>query len=270
MPQKLKLDMNQFESTFNSDWALKVIYETKIYAILFAISYITFSKSADILRKNKKIHNLKYRLIIWNLFVGIFNFYGARYYIPELKEIIQNRGLIYSVCNSEFFVKDPTALWTFLYAASKILELGDTMFLILMRKPLTFIHIYSHTFNFLYTWFNYGNFVSTALWYGSVGYLINGFKYLYFSILYLDFIYVPKVFKKLITSLNFFKIVFEMSLMMLVILLNITQLRNTISCGGNLNTAIIGFFFYFSSLCLAFKHSFNITSSKKIDKKLNW
>lgn len=72
----------------------------------------------------------------------------------EFFHTIFNRGFYQSICYS-MDTTSPTAHWYLFFAVSKFAELGDTIFLVLRKRPLTFLHCYHHCSVMVYT-FNSG------------------------------------------------------------------------------------------------------------------
>uniref|UniRef100_A0A1I7ZRE5 Elongation of very long chain fatty acids protein n=1 Tax=Steinernema glaseri TaxID=37863 RepID=A0A1I7ZRE5_9BILA len=56
------------------------------------------------------------------------------------------RAICYSV-----HPKSVAAFWSLLFAISKLVELGDTLFIVLRKKPLIFLHYYHHAAVLIYT-----------------------------------------------------------------------------------------------------------------------
>lgn len=61
-----------------------------------------------------------------------------------------SHGLAYSLCHS-CNPDSVAAYWSLLFALSKIVELGDTLFIVLRKKPLIFLHYYHHAAVLVYT-----------------------------------------------------------------------------------------------------------------------
>lgn len=59
-------------------------------------------------------------------------------------------GLTYSLCHS-CNPDGVAAFWSFLFAISKLVELGDTLFIVLRKKKLIFLHYYHHAVVLIYT-----------------------------------------------------------------------------------------------------------------------
>ncbi|VDL66713.1 unnamed protein product [Nippostrongylus brasiliensis] len=46
----------------------------------------------------------------------------------------------------------PASFWACMFAFSKIAELGDTVFLVLRKRPVIFLHWYHHAVVLVYCW----------------------------------------------------------------------------------------------------------------------
>ena len=58
------------------------------------------------------------------------------------------------MCYTDSFATPPVAVWGWIYALSKIAELGDTAFIVLRKRPLPFLHWYHHVTVLVFTWYS--------------------------------------------------------------------------------------------------------------------
>lgn len=99
--------------------------------------------------KNRQGLELRKPLIVWNWTLGIFSMVGFYRMSQELMYVLSlPNGFHKSVCIREG-LNEPLAFWAVLFALSKFVELGDTVFIVLRKQPLLFIQwwvIFSRVF----------------------------------------------------------------------------------------------------------------------------
>merc|ERR1711936_480758 len=75
---------------------------------------------------------------------------------PEFVHTLYTAGLYHTVCTPSFLEENPvTALWTWLFVLSKLPELGDTVFIVLRKQKLIFLHWYHHVTVLVYCWYSF-------------------------------------------------------------------------------------------------------------------
>lgn len=113
--------------------------------------------------------------------------------------VFRNFGFYHTVCNPSYVeVTRVSAFWTWMFALSKVPELGDTIFIVLRKQNLIFLHWYHHITVLLFTWYSYGQHISPARWYICMNYLVHSLMYSYYAARALGF-RVPKRIAMLIT-----------------------------------------------------------------------
>ena len=75
-----------------------------------------------------------------------------------------------------------TALWIFVFILSKIAELGDTVFIVLRKSPLTFLHWYHHVTVMLYGWYTFSNWSAVGLWFAIMNLFAHSVMYSYYAV----------------------------------------------------------------------------------------
>lgn len=138
---------------YSSVWPMetdyvKIIYRNKnalwmkthwYYALYISLVYIIFIFSAQRLMKNREKFELRKYFVVWNFGLAVYSILGTLRTLPEFIYIVTTHPIKYSVC-VETFSYGITGYWSWLFCASKIVELIDTIFIILRKQPLIFLH----------------------------------------------------------------------------------------------------------------------------------
>ncbi len=77
--------------------------------------------------------------------------------------------------------------WNWMFTLSKVPELGDTVFIVLRKQPLIFLHWYHHVTVLLYAWYSYSDYIATARWFVCMNYLVHSAMYSYYALKALKF-----------------------------------------------------------------------------------
>eukprot|EP00658_Telonema_sp_P-2_P051893 TRINITY_DN4000_c0_g1_i2.p2 TRINITY_DN4000_c0_g1~~TRINITY_DN4000_c0_g1_i2.p2 ORF type:complete len:193 (-),score=41.46 TRINITY_DN4000_c0_g1_i2:195-773(-) len=65
---------------------------------------------------------------------------------------IQATSLLDAICNADL-ADAPASAWGFLFSVSKVVEMGDTLLVVLRKKPLIFLQYYHHLATMVYCWY---------------------------------------------------------------------------------------------------------------------
>lgn len=84
---------------------------------------------------------------------------------------------------------------------SKLPELGDTIFIVLRKQPLIFLHWYHHITVLIYSWFSYTEYTSSARWFIVMNYCVHSVMYSYYALKAARF-NPPRFIAMIITSLQ--------------------------------------------------------------------
>ncbi|GFG36621.1 hypothetical protein Cfor_05931 [Coptotermes formosanus] len=75
-----------------------------------------------------------------------------------------------------------SGFWTWMFTLSKLPELGDTVFIVLRKQPLIFLHWYHHMTVLIYTWYSYTEYTSSARWFIFMNYCVHSLMYSYYAL----------------------------------------------------------------------------------------
>ncbi|XP_073096610.1 very long chain fatty acid elongase 3 isoform X2 [Manis javanica] len=114
----------------------------------------------------------------------LFVFVGQNYMKARKGFSLQGPLILWSFCLTVFsFSNSPVIrFWSCLFVLSKVIELGDTAFIILRKRPLIFVHWYHHSTVLVYTSFGYKHKVAAGGWFMTMNYGVHAIMYFYYTL----------------------------------------------------------------------------------------
>ena len=118
-------------------------------------------------------------LPLWNLALALFSIVGFLFEITALHDFVfvQGNSFGHDCCVSDRKNLIPTS---FLFCLSKIPELIDTLFLVLRKRPVIFLHWYHHIVTMIYCWDAWALQVSLGGYFALMNYFVHSFMYTYY------------------------------------------------------------------------------------------
>jgi elongation of very long chain fatty acids protein 6 len=204
---------------------------------------------------------MDYTLAGWNFMFSIFSGFAAYRLIPELFSVLKNMGFVPSYCTNANYYTDPyTGYWGWMFVMSKAPELGDTLFLILRKRPVIFMHWYHHALTFLYAQITYAETQAWCRWSLALNLTVHTVMYCYFGIRALH-INTPKPVAKFITTIQIIQFVISCYIFAHLVIIKTT---NSIpSCAASWNVLGIGGLMYLSYLYLFGQFFYNAYIAKR-------
>lgn len=136
--------------------------------------------------KDRKPLNVRYAVASWNLFLAVFSILGAIVCAPTLYRFLVTKGLHFTICQDPadgYYYDGPSGFWVALFTLSKLPELMDTVFLVVQKKEVIFLHWFHHCTVMLYCWHSYHNRIATGLWFAAMNYCVHGVMYSYYFLM---------------------------------------------------------------------------------------
>ncbi|CAD5119063.1 unnamed protein product [Dimorphilus gyrociliatus] len=199
-----------FEKNFDQETFWLWITKNWYLSLWFSLAYVIVIFSGKRYMKHRPAANLRTELAIWSGILAIFSILGAIRTVPELLYVLKNYGWDFSICNSSYAYYQPTALWTSLFALSKVYELGDTIFIVLRKQNLIFLHWYHHITVLIYSWYSATEQAAAGRWFMTINYTVHAFMYSYYTLKAMRFS-IPKWVSVAITSLQIAQMVVGLS-----------------------------------------------------------
>ena len=203
-------------------------------------------------------------IILWNTCLAVFSITGFVKFAPSaLIQELASGGFVHSVCLINAFATPTLNLWMSLFIISKFVEFGDTVFLLLRKAPLTFLHVYHHVSVAIFTWYGSTSRSSVGHWFAAMNFAVHSFMYTYFMLKGFG-LNVPSVVAQIITSLQLAQ--FFMGLTVVVV--SAVRLWQGEVCNSAIDFTLFGLVIYGSYLILFinfFYHRYIKPKPKKND-----
>ena len=124
-------------------------------------------------------------LLLWNACLTAFSVAGAFVCVPSYVSMLVEFGWKRSLCiPASTYSCGGTGLYITLFIYSKIIELGDTVFIVLRGRRVSFLHAYHHVTVLLFCWHSFAIGIGGAgLLYAAVNYTIHALMYGYYALM---------------------------------------------------------------------------------------
>lgn len=218
------------------NWTLSIYANAVYVAIIFLGKWWMQDKPA---------YSLRRPLAMWNTGLAVFSIVNFLTVIPHLLGGVQEHGFMHTTCNRRLFLLQRCQLWGFLYVLSKLVEFGDTAFIVLRKTPLNFLHWYHHISVFSYCSFAVAQADPTAEWFGTANLFVHSVMYSYY-VLKATGIRVPRAVAQSITALQ----LAQFGIGLVVLGVTYIQKRDGIACESRDDVMWAGFIMYGSYFAL--------------------
>ncbi|ORY71397.1 GNS1/SUR4 family-domain-containing protein [Pseudomassariella vexata] len=119
---------------------MSTLRETSIFIIVY---YSIIFGGREWMR-NREPFKLKTLFLIHNFYLTAISAILLALFVEQLLPTVVRKGVFYAICNHDGGWTQPLVVVYYLNYLTKYLELLDTVFLFLKKKPLTFLHCYHH------------------------------------------------------------------------------------------------------------------------------
>ncbi len=149
---------------------------------------------------------LRGALALWSALLAVFSVFGSVRTAPELLHVLNKYGWEFSVCHVSYAYYNPTSFWTIMFTISKVYELGDTLFIVLRKQPLIFLHWYHHVTVLIYVWYSFTGRTASGRWFIVMNYSVHAFMYAYYALKAMRF-HIPRGVSMSITTVQILQMV---------------------------------------------------------------
>ncbi|XP_023659632.1 very long chain fatty acid elongase 6-like isoform X1 [Paramormyrops kingsleyae] len=171
-----------FERQFDERKAIQWMQENWSQSFMFCGLYATLVFAGRHFMRGRQKLELRRPLVLWSLSLAVFSVIGAVRTGWYMLHILTTHGFKQSVCDQSFYSGPVSKFWAYAFVLSKAPELGDTMFIILRKQRLLFLHWYHHITVLLYSWYSYKDQVAGGGWFMTMNFLVHALMYSYYAV----------------------------------------------------------------------------------------
>jgi len=151
--------------------------------ILYVVAILGIQRWMCHIRPNGGGFELRRPLAAWNILLAIFSVLGAIRTVPYAINLVSGVGIEAAACDSSYRDTNViTAVWCAAFVLSKLPEMIDTLFIVLRRHPLTFLHFYHHASVAILSLTGYEVGHGRGLFYMTMNYSVHAIMYTYFAL----------------------------------------------------------------------------------------
>lgn len=182
-----------------AEWIFVDYFDVMVY---FEVLYVLMVFLGPKAMANREPFQLKPLVAAWNLFLTIFSLCGTFGVGTLLMFMLEDRGMYETTCRfDKYFIYDgELSFWLMAFLLSKIPEMIDTLFLVLTKKPIIFLHWYHHLTVAIFCWYAGLSLIPSGLWFAGMNYAVHTVMYLYYFLCALGLRKVIRPIAPLITA----------------------------------------------------------------------
>jgi len=152
------------------------------HSLTLSLIYVLFISIGQKLMAKRPAFDLEQPMFLWNAGLAIFSIMGAIRMSPEFYHVLFNQGFQYSICTAGYAHISVTGFWLKLFVFSKAAELIDTVFIVLRKRPLNFLHWYHHATVLVYCWHAFKDHTAAGRWFIFMNYHVHAIMYTYYAL----------------------------------------------------------------------------------------
>jgi hypothetical protein len=215
-----------------------------VHSLTMSVIYCVLIYAGQKIMAHRKAFTLDRPLFYWNTFLAVFSIIGLVRMTPEFFFAIYSRGFHYSICNLGYG-QGVAEFWTFMFVVSKALELIDTGFIVLRKRPIIFLHVYHHITVMVYCWHGYKDDAAAGRWFMCMNYFVHSIMYSYYASRSIG-VKLPSYLPMTITTLQLTQMVVGCYVSTMVYLTK----RSQVPCHQTFENLYFCFFIYFTYFLL--------------------
>jgi len=176
------LTLTPYERSFPLDHWRSVFATWGHLSLYMSAAYFVLVFSGRYIMSNRAPFKLNRLLTVWNILLAAMSSYACARIAPEFFHVLLGpNGFHNSICEWPAH-NGATAFWSWVLLLSKVVELGDTAFIVLRKQNLLFLHWYHHMTTLMSWWVMYSWYEPVQQWYVVMNSFVHSFMYSYYAL----------------------------------------------------------------------------------------
>ena len=188
-----------FEEDFDHRPWVKIMETHWKDSIYFSIVYVIVIFGLQWYMKDRPKWDLRRPLVLWSLVLAIFSNVCAFRLWQEIFLYKNMYGWRATMCEAVPGYSGVNGFWSLLFVFSKLPELGDTLFIVLRKQKLIFLHWYHHVTVMIYSWYSYPLLVAPGRYFILVNCSVHAIMYTYYALKASRMVRIPRFINVCIT-----------------------------------------------------------------------
>ncbi|PAV66460.1 hypothetical protein WR25_22498 [Diploscapter pachys] len=151
-------------------------------AFLYSLAYVVVIFSIKAYMSQRKPYELTRALNFWNAWLAIFSTAGGIVTGLGLLNQIYQGGFVSSYTHAGGYFRGICGYFTWMFVMSKMAEFGDTILIVLRKKPLIFLHWYHHVLTMNYAIISYSCDMGFNSWIVWMNFSVHSIMYGYYML----------------------------------------------------------------------------------------
>ncbi|XP_071478360.1 very long chain fatty acid elongase 6-like [Diadema antillarum] len=254
--------IRDLEESFDSQKQLVWFHHNWWLAFVFSGMYFIGVFSGRAWMESRPKFDLRRTLAAWSAGLALFSILGAVVTIQDFVGYVAKVGWHSSVCDATIF-DGKIGFWVWLFILSKVPELGDTVFIVLRKQKLMFLHWYHHITVLLYAWYSYRDHIAPARYFITANFTVHAVMYSYYALRASGILKIPRQVNVTITLMQ----LIQMVIGCVVNIYALLQLQAGRKCDTNMRNIAWSLIMYFSYFVLFAQFFYDAYIRKPVKSK---
>lgn len=172
-----------FEDNFDVDaWITWADTSWLYIGIPITVLYVALVYIGRSLMSTREPFSLRGPLFIWNVSLALFSIIGAYRDCPAMINAVYHDGWHASICDNTYYQPKYRVIWGLIFCFSKVPELLDTLFIVLRKQKLIFLHWYHHAAVVTFAFYEFSGRAEIARWFSFMNFSVHSLMYSYYAI----------------------------------------------------------------------------------------